>query len=156
MDNPPLGRGIDIRARGGYIVAPPSRHISGREYAWSVDHHPHDLKIARGPDWLVERLTKSNKAAPGGDDHPAQHEPTSSDVWVRRTQQAISEYRDDVACSIVGHLFGHGCDYQLVLGMMHAWNSAWCKPPLGYQELKEIVDRIATNEAAKIKRRLPS
>src|SRR5262249_40122299 len=49
MDNPPLGPGIDIRARGGYIVAPPSRHISGREYAWSVDHHPHDVKLALPP-----------------------------------------------------------------------------------------------------------
>ena len=27
MTDPPLGRGIDIRARGGYIVAPPSKHI---------------------------------------------------------------------------------------------------------------------------------
>ena len=29
MTDPPLGPGIDVRARGGYIVAPPSRHISG-------------------------------------------------------------------------------------------------------------------------------
>ena len=39
-DNPLLGPGIDVRARSGYLVAPPSRHISGRAYAWSVDHHP--------------------------------------------------------------------------------------------------------------------
>jgi len=54
---PPLGRGIDIRARGGYIVAPPSRHISGRWYCWSVDHHPADVTLAPAPDWLVARLT---------------------------------------------------------------------------------------------------
>ena len=28
--NPVLGAGIDIRAHGGYVVAPPSRHINGR------------------------------------------------------------------------------------------------------------------------------
>src|SRR5262245_34398501 len=32
MQNPPLGVGIDVRARCGYIVAPPSRHISGSAY----------------------------------------------------------------------------------------------------------------------------
>src|SRR4029450_11866123 len=31
-DNPLLGPGIDIRARDGYIVAVPSRHLSGRAY----------------------------------------------------------------------------------------------------------------------------
>jgi len=56
MDQPPLGRGIDIRARGGYIVAPPSQHISGRSYCWSVDHHPQDVPLAPAPEWLVTRL----------------------------------------------------------------------------------------------------
>src|SRR5262249_62222201 len=54
---PPLGRGIDVRARGGYIVAPPSRHISGRAYAWSVDHHPDNIPLPPAPDWLFGRLT---------------------------------------------------------------------------------------------------
>src|SRR5262249_3806412 len=57
MTDPPLGPGIDVRARGGYICAPPSRHISGRAYAWSVDHHPAETPLATAPDWLIERLT---------------------------------------------------------------------------------------------------
>jgi len=32
-----LGPGLDIRANGGYVVAPPSKHISGREYKWLID-----------------------------------------------------------------------------------------------------------------------
>jgi hypothetical protein len=32
-----LGRGIDIRAAGGYILAPPSRHPSGGLYVWETD-----------------------------------------------------------------------------------------------------------------------
>ena len=55
--------GIDIRARGGYIVAPPTRHMSGRAYAWSVDHHPADIPIAEAPAWLVERLAAPASAA---------------------------------------------------------------------------------------------
>jgi hypothetical protein len=29
-----LGPGLDIRAEGGYVVAPPSIHRSGRQYRW--------------------------------------------------------------------------------------------------------------------------
>jgi hypothetical protein len=147
---PPLGRGIDIRARDGYIVAPPSRHISGRAYCWSVDHHPADVPLALAPGWLIARLTARTTAADGSDSA----EPISSDVWSQLTRQPISEYRDMVAARIAGHFFRHSCDYQLVLGMLHAWNSAWCKPPLGYRELNRIVKRIADREAARIEREL--
>jgi len=148
MQNPPLGVGIDIRARGGYIVAPPSRHISGRSYAWSVDHHPADVELAPAPDWLITRLT-TTCGATDPDDIP---EPLPSDVWWKLTHEPIEDYHDAAAAKIAGHLFAHWCDYQLVLGLLHAWNSAWCKPPLGYYELKRIVDRIAGRQAAKWRR----
>jgi hypothetical protein len=145
-DNPPLGSGIDIRTKGGYIVAPPSRHISGRRYEWSVDHHPADTPLAPAPDFLIERLTKARGATTDPDGIP---EPLPSDVWWRLTHQPIEEYRDAAATKIAGHLFAHWCDYQLVLGLLHAWNSAWCKPPLGDRKLHDIVDRIAGRQAAK-------
>jgi hypothetical protein len=66
----------------------------------------------------------------------------------------VTEYRDMAALRIAGHGFTRGCDYQYVLGFVRSWNSAWCKPPLGDQELKDIVDRIANKEAAKRKARL--
>lgn len=37
--------GIDIRGDGGFVVAPPSIHPSGRAYAWSVEF---GLRIRRG------------------------------------------------------------------------------------------------------------
>jgi hypothetical protein len=148
-DNPPLGPGIDIRARGGYIVAPPSRHISGRAYAWSVDHHPQEVALAPAPDWLIERLTKARGTATG-----AQPEPISSDKWAQLTRQPDPEYRDGAATQIVGHLFRHSCDYQLVLGLLHAWNTAVCKPPLPEHEVQDIVDRIALREAKRIEAQL--
>jgi hypothetical protein len=48
-----LGEGIDTRGRGGYIIAPPSIHPSGRRYAWTGSG---DAPIATTPAWLVELL----------------------------------------------------------------------------------------------------
>lgn len=33
-----VGPGVDIRAAGGYVVAPPSRLETGRVWAWEVQH----------------------------------------------------------------------------------------------------------------------
>jgi Bifunctional DNA primase/polymerase, N-terminal/Primase C terminal 1 (PriCT-1) len=155
MKDSPLGPGIDVRSRGGYVVAPPSRHISGRVYAWSVDHHPRDTPLAPAPDWLIERLTARSAAATTADGTPTA-EPIASDKWAQLTRQSVGEYRDMAATRIAGHLFRHSCDYQLVLGLLHAWNSSCCKPPLGYHELESIVGRIATREAERIEQQLRS
>jgi hypothetical protein len=151
MTDPPLGPGIDVRARGGYIVGVGSTHISGRRYEWSVDHHPADVPLAPVPDWLAERLTACDTAtSPNG----GSAEPIPSDVWSQLTRRPIIEYPDEVAARIVGHLFRHSCDYELVLGLLHAWNTTWCKPPLDDDELKDIVDRIALREANRIRAQL--
>lgn len=43
--------GIDLRADGGYVVAPPSTHRSGERYTW-LDL---DTPIAQAPEWLRNR-----------------------------------------------------------------------------------------------------
>lgn len=46
-------RGVDLKGDGGYIVAPPSIHQSGRVYAWDAFAHPADLLPAACPEWLL-------------------------------------------------------------------------------------------------------
>jgi Bifunctional DNA primase/polymerase, N-terminal len=48
-----LGPGVDTRGEGGYILAAPSLHPSGRRYAW-VDA---TREPAPCPPWLVDLLT---------------------------------------------------------------------------------------------------
>ena len=52
----PLARGVDVKADGGYIVAAPSGHISGKRYAWEVTAHPTDVVPQALPAWALERL----------------------------------------------------------------------------------------------------
>jgi hypothetical protein len=47
-----LGPGIDTRGAGGYVVAPPSRHESGRTYRWRDGA----LAVSEAPGWLVAAL----------------------------------------------------------------------------------------------------
>ena len=46
--------GIDVQASGAYVIAPPSRHRSGRRYEWEASS---DLllgqPVAECPDWLI-------------------------------------------------------------------------------------------------------
>jgi hypothetical protein len=52
-----LGRGIDVKAAGGYVIAPPSRHLDGGVYSWNFD-----APIAELPPALLERLQKRNNS----------------------------------------------------------------------------------------------
>lgn len=46
--------GLDLKADGGYIVAPPSVHASGRAYAWEASSVPGEVPFAPPPAWLLE------------------------------------------------------------------------------------------------------
>jgi hypothetical protein len=54
-----LGKGLDVKTTGGYIIVAPSLHVSGKRYEWR------DLKsIPPWPEWLVELMTKQPDRKP--------------------------------------------------------------------------------------------
>ena len=57
QDGSLFGGGVDIRGDGGFAVAPPTLHASGRRYTWEWSSGPDTTPLAPLPDWLLRRLT---------------------------------------------------------------------------------------------------
>jgi hypothetical protein len=132
-----LGSGIDVRGRGGYVVAPPSLHISGRRYAWDDGHGPHQIALAPLPAWLLEALHKSNQV------------PTPAAEWrelVRGGPPVASRARHEAIARLAGHLLRRYVDPLVVLELLLCWNATRCCPPLDNNEVARIVDSIAGRE----------
>lgn len=52
---------VDIRGMGGYVVAPPSIHISGNRYEFAIP--PEDTEISVCPIWLYEKNNTREKSS---------------------------------------------------------------------------------------------
>jgi hypothetical protein len=115
-----LGPGLDLRARGGYVVAPPSLHLSGRRHCWNVDYHPDDVPLAPMPDWLVALIKQSGSAQ------------TSATDWRNLVVEGVSDgQRNSSMAKLAGHLLRRYVDPHVVLELLLAWNAGHCRPPLG-------------------------
>jgi hypothetical protein len=58
----PLAAGIDLKAEGGLVVVPPSRHASGGTYQWQAGHGPDQLVPAALPHWLDHLAVTPDKS----------------------------------------------------------------------------------------------
>jgi hypothetical protein len=95
----PSGLGhVDWRGRGGYVVAPPSRHASGHPYQWAAGR---DLDTPPGqvPAVLLERLRPRQLRRPPG---PVQLLTVAEVPRERYAQAALVEELARVAAAPVG------------------------------------------------------
>lgn len=75
-----LGPGLDIRADGGQIVAPPTIHPNGRAYCWETAHDPHDgLGPTAAPEWFLALLQPVSAPVPRREIVPYKGEPRPGD-----------------------------------------------------------------------------
>jgi hypothetical protein len=113
-----LGDGLDIRGDGGYVVAPPSVHATGRRYQWTDD----SAEIAQAPNWLLDLLTVED--VPDSESIPAG----------KRTNTLYAE---------VCVLFRSGMLEPDVLRTALATNMSRCQPPLSEDKVRDVVSRVS-------------
>ncbi|MDH5296605.1 MAG: bifunctional DNA primase/polymerase [Nitrospirota bacterium] len=122
-----LGPGLDIRADGGQVVAPPSIHPkTGGSYEWEVAHHPDDVPPAPLPDWLLRLMT------------------TKGEKHVNRPSQIFHDgSRNDSLTQEAGKLRRIGLSETELQASLSAINQERCRPPLDENEVRRIAQSIS-------------
>jgi hypothetical protein len=128
--------GIDWRGNGGYVMAPPSIHPSGRVYAWNVDGSD---EFADAPDWLIDLVTSKS-----GSDVPA----TAPEAWRSFIENTFEgSHRGAAIARLAGYLLRKYVDPYITLSLAQLFNMVRCQPPLTWGEVTRIVNHIANREA---------
>jgi putative DNA primase/helicase len=124
-----MAPGVDLLAEGSYAVAPPSRHVSGRNYLW-VRPGPMGQQIASLPDKWLEFVRGGDPAAPAA--------PKTSDGDV------IPEgSRNTELTSMAGRLRRAGMSQADMISALGGVNQARCNPPVGDDEVARIARNVA-------------
>lgn len=129
-----LAPNIDVRGEGGYVIAEPARHASGRIYAWETEHMPDDVPLAQLPMGWLNALTGSHTTPPAQQPIPqARFE----------LPDTIPEgQRNDVLFKLAASMRAGGVQEDAALETLRKVNTERCKPPLPADEV-EMVHRSA-------------
>jgi len=120
--------GLDLRADGGYVLAPPSIHPNGTAYEWAIGLD--ELPLADPPQWLLELCTT-----------PTQPMIPKSRDWVATALQGVGEgQRNDTAARLAGFM-RHHFDRGAAEAMLTLWNER-NEPPLPQAELAKVLESV--------------
>lgn len=115
--------GLDFKAHDGYVVVPPSKHVSGQRYEWI------DLReLAAAPDWLLAEVEKLNPSKAIAEPIPDSIEEGS---------------RNDTLTSFAGSMRQRGASEEVILAALVTLNSEICVPPLEEDEVEGIARSVA-------------
>lgn len=114
--------GADLRADGGFIVLPPTRHPNGRNYEWVQKGVPGAFPVA-----FLEFESK----------------PTiQNEGWIVEALRGVSEGgRNDTCARLAGYFFKKGMTADIVEALLVDWNER-NDPPLPAREVRTTLKSI--------------
>jgi hypothetical protein len=131
-----LGKGLDTRTQGGYVIISPSFHKSGHYYRWLNDE-----QIVDAPQWLID-LAKLSPNLVCGDGLLRQ-----SGYWARIAQGVREGERHIMILKLSGLLLGvRRIEPILALALVRAFNAQYCKPPLSDDAVGERFSRVVKRQ----------
>lgn len=126
-----VGPGVDIRANGGYVIAPPSKHVSGNAYQWTR-LRPTKTELADVPDWLLKKMA------------PPQALRSTNPI-----PKLIPEgMRNTWMASAAGAMRRKGFSEDAIFAALRIENVHRCIPPLDDRELARIARSIERYQPA--------
>jgi len=130
---------VDLRGNGGYVVAPPSLHSSGKPYSWYIKDG--ELKEIL-PDFVFGLVSNHRKEMP---------EKTG---WIDELKKGVREgKRNDSCVKMAGYYFARGLDKKEILDVLLAWNLK-NQPPMEESEIEIVADSVDKREKKKSPRPL--
>lgn len=140
--------GIDLRAPGCYVVAPPSVHPSGRIYQWKTAFSRE--AIAAAPDWIFDTLAPSpvrtrTQWAP---------ELPSGGIkdWAKIFAEPVCEGRRNQALAEVAGFLFRKLPAEPAAEFALCWAATKLQPPLPRAEVERTIESIARLECQRLRR----
>lgn len=119
--------GADLRADGGFIVLPPTRHPNGHPYEW----------VKRGPLGVFPKALLDIQSQPKA----------QGDGWITEALRGVSEGgRNDTCARLAGYFFHKGLNADIVEALLTEWNER-NDPPLPMREIRTTMKSIERSSA---------
>jgi hypothetical protein len=143
------GRSIDIRGEGGYVILPPSSHVSGNQYLWETSLNDGDGNHPQVLDWIRAQQKRQSTGQGEGEGTWQAERPDNAD---RSRVHRAKKYLKKVPPAISGE-GGHDHTFGTVIAVirqielsrdeamlsLQEWNQT-CSPPWNNAELLHKVD----------------
>lgn len=138
-----IGKNLDIRGTGGYVIVAPSIHPTGSPYQWLKTPRTTGTQFAEAPAWLLDMVAKEKVVKTAPSDLELDQDNfvlIATRYLVKSAPVAIEGQGGDAATlQVAMEIRDIGVSEALCLELMLEWWNDRCQPPWGAEELAQKV-----------------